>query len=176
MNLHEQKRITFKLVTQDDIPLLFTWFLQPHVHQWWAVPETQREFADYILEKVQGGNARAYMVLLDDAPLGYIQYYYLNPNLEADEAWLPKLPEHTVGIDQLIGDKNMLGKGYGTLFIAQFITYLSTVVDPKITTVIADPDAENYGAVKCYEKVGFVNMGVYNAGWGSAALMRYDIK
>src|SRR5665647_928536 len=96
-NLQDHKRITFKPVTQDDIPLLFAWFLQPHVHEWWAVPETEQEFSDYILEKVTGDKQLAYMVFLNDVPLGYIQYYYLNPDLEADETWLPELPQGTVG-------------------------------------------------------------------------------
>ena len=172
---HYPKRISFKPVTQEDIPLLFAWFLQPHVHSWWAVPETEHEFADYILKKIAGDNPFAFMVLCEGEPLGYIQYYYLNGDLTADETWLPELPQRTVGIDQIIGDKNMLGKGYGTLFIAEFIQYLTSYAAPDITTVIADPDSRNYGAIRCYEKVGFKSMGVYDAGWGSATLMRYDI-
>lgn len=167
--------ISFRPVTLGDIPLLFAWFLAPHVHAWWAVPETEQEFSGYILEKVKGEKPFAFMVFLNDVPLGYIQYYYLNADLTADETWLPELPAGTVGIDQIIGEKSMLGKGYGTLFIKEFVVYLSTVVDPTITTVIADPDSANYGAIKCYEKIGFKNMGEYDAGWGMAALMRYDV-
>jgi RimJ/RimL family protein N-acetyltransferase len=173
--IQNDKRISFKPVTPDDIPLLFAWFLQPHVHQWWAVPETLAEFSEYILEKVKTDKAYAFMVLLNDVPLGYIQYYNVKNRPKTAESWLPTLPKNTVGIDQIIGEKNMLGKGYGTLFIKEFITYLSTTAQPSVTTVIADPDAANIGAVKCYEKIGFKNMGTYDAGWGQAALMRYDI-
>lgn len=171
----QHQHITFKPVTRQDIPLLFEWFLQPHVHQWWAVPEALQEFSGYILDKVKNDKAYAFMVFLNDTPLGYIQYYNLNGTSKKSEKWLPELPINTVGIDQIIGEKSMLGKGYGTLFIKEFITYLTAVIDPEITTVIADPDATNLGAIKCYEKVGFKNMGTYDAGWGLAALMRYDI-
>lgn len=171
----DKKSIGFKVVTPEDIPLLFSWFLEPHVHQWWPVPETEREFSEYILEKVSGNKASAYMVYLNDVPLGYIQYYHLNADLSEAEMWLPTLPEGTIGIDQIIGNKDMLGKGYGSLFIKEFIIFLSGLKS-EITTVIADPDADNFGAIKCYEKVGFENMGVYDAGWGSATLMRYTIK
>lgn len=171
----DKKSIRFKVVTPEDIPLLFSWFLEPHVHQWWAVPEIEQEFSEYILGKVRGNKAFAYMVFFNDVPLGYIQYYYLNPELEESGTWLPELPEGTIGIDQIIGNKDMLGKGYGSLFIKEFIAFLSEL-KPDITTVIADPDADNFGAIKCYEKIGFENMGVYDAGWGLATLMRYTIK
>ena len=87
---------------------------------------------------------------------------------------MSELPSSTVGTDQFIGDLDYIGKGVGTRMIKEFITYLSTI-EPKVTTIIVDPEPENRAAIRCYEKVGFKKVGVYELSWGPALLMRYDV-
>ncbi|HEX4069009.1 MAG TPA: GNAT family N-acetyltransferase [Candidatus Babeliales bacterium] len=65
-------------------------------------------------------------------------------------------------------------KGYGTLFIKQFINEL-TKIEPWVTTVIVDPDPENVAAIRCYEKVGFIRVSVFDVLGDKHLLMRYDI-
>lgn len=88
--------------------------------------------------------------------------------------WLPELPENTVGIDQFIGEVDCIGKGYGTLFIKEFIKHLQA--ENEGITVILDPDPENKAAIPCYEKVGFVTVGEYELpeNRGLVVLMRYN--
>ena len=83
------------------------------------------------------------------------------------------LPKTTVGMDQFIGDVQNIGKGHGTLFIKEFITKQLQMFG--ITTVIVDTYPENAAAIRCYEKVGFKRLGIYQAPLGRTFLMKFTI-
>jgi len=166
---------SFKKITEDDLPILQQWFKEPHVQQWWPIP-TQDEVLAHFLKRIRSKDTFGYLALLDDSPIGYIQYYYVDQSGEKTGMHLPPvdLPITTVGTDQFIGDPNYLHKGYGTQFIKAFIEYLRTI-EPHITTIIVDPDPTNIAAVRCYEKVGFKHVTEYDTPYGRALLMRYDL-
>ena len=165
--------ITFRHVTDADLPLLYSWFKKPHVAQWWPVPE-ENEFFDKFLEKIRSKTTVPFMVYVDQTPIGYIQYYHIDRSREKTGSWLPtELPDTTIGTDQFIGEEEYLHQGYGTLFIKEFLKQLR-VLEPTITTVIVDPDPENAAAIRCYEKGGFIRMGIYQAPWGPALLMKLE--
>lgn len=172
----KQSEFVFKKLTKDDIPLLLRWFKEPHVKEWWPTPEKDEAILEKFLTRIRSKDTFGFIVFIHDVAIGYIQYYHINRKHEKTGSWLPaELPKTTVGTDQFIGEEDYLGKGYGTRFIKEFISYLHEI-EPTITTVIVDPDPENAAAIRCYEKVGFTRMGVYHAPWGPALLMRYDIK
>ncbi|MBA2307335.1 GNAT family N-acetyltransferase [Candidatus Dependentiae bacterium] len=167
-------QVTFKEVTAENLPLLFQWFKQSYVQQWWPTPQKDEFFANF-LQRIRSKDTRPYLVFIDNKPIGYIQYYHIDRSLEKSGAWLPELPEATVGTDQFIGDPDYLGKGYGTLFIKEFIKYLTNTLEPHITTIIVDPDPSNQAAIRCYEKVGFIVVGTFTTPHGLILLMRYDV-
>lgn len=176
MTKHLAISFTFKKVTPDDLPLLFKWFQEPHIQKWWPVPEKD-EFFEKFLARIRSKETVPYLAFLDNQPIGYIQYYHIDRTLEKAGAWLPAdLPETTVGIDQFIGNPEYIGKGYGTEFIKEFIKYLANVLEPNVTTIITDPEPENFAAIRCYEKVGFKHIGTYITPHGSTAyLMKYEL-
>lgn len=166
---------TFKKITDEDLPILLTWFKEPHVQKWWPIPTEQEVYAHF-LKRIRSKDTFGYLVLMDDMPIGYLQYYYLDPSEAKTGAYLPvTLPKTTVGTDQFIGDPHCLGKGYGVQFIKAFIDYLR-IIEPTITTVIVDPEPVNTVAIRCYEKVGFKRIIEYKTPYGPALLMRYDIE
>ena len=167
---------TFRRVTAEDFLLIYRWFKEPYIAIWWPIPEHD-EFFENFLKRIRSDNTFAYLCLLNDTPIAYIQYYYVERTHGKNGAWFPpELPATTVGTDQFIGIPDYIGKGHGTLLVKAFIDYLVQALEPTITTVVVDPDPENGAAIRCYEKVGFKRMGIYAAPWGNALLMRYDIK
>ena len=58
----------------------------------------------------------------------------------------------TRGIDQFIGEADMLGRGHGSAFIRAFIDRLLANGAPRI---VIDPDPANARAIRAYEKAGF---------------------
>lgn len=171
--VNQRLGFTFRSITEADLPMLWQWLAQSHVRQWWPEPD-QEEFIAKFLERIRSKETFGFVVSLDRRSMGYIQYYHIDFTNPKTGSWLPKnLPQTTVGIDQLIGMVDLTGKGYGTKMIQAFLYELKRQ-DSTITTVIVDPDPTNVAAIRCYERVGFRQVGKYPTAWGSALLMRYD--
>ncbi|WP_210204365.1 GNAT family N-acetyltransferase [Devosia submarina] len=62
------------------------------------------------------------------------------------------LPKGSRGIDQFIGDPEMVGLGHGSAFIAMRVGALFEEGAPVIAT---DPHPDNLRAIAAYRKVGF---------------------
>ena len=160
------KQFSFKSLTKQDVPLLLTWFKEPHVQKWWPTPKKDEDFFDHFLKRIRSKDTFAYLVLLDNEPIGYIQYYLID---KQKSSWLPELLPNTVGTDQFIGKPGLIGKGLGSQFIKEFIeTILFT---ENIDAVIVDPDPTNKAAIRCYEKINFTLLGEFQAPWGPAQVM-----
>ncbi len=106
-----------------------------------------------------------FVVELSDRPFAYMQCY--------DPAAWPNhgfgaLPEGTRGIDQFIGEPEMIGRGHGSAFIRAFVDDLLRAGTPRVLT---DPNPSNTRAVKAYEKAGFHPDRHVSTPDGSALLM-----
>ncbi|MEO1749722.1 MAG: GNAT family N-acetyltransferase, partial [Pseudomonadota bacterium] len=67
--------IDFKPVQLDDLALIGTWMALPHWREWWGEPEIE---LGYIKEMLEGRDpTRPFLFLLDNEPVGYIQYWKL---------------------------------------------------------------------------------------------------
>lgn len=164
--------ITFKKLQAEYLPLLYSWFQEPHVSVWWPVPDKEEDFFEKFLKRIRSKDTIPYLVFINNTPFAYIQYYLVDFK---KDTWLPaELPVNTIGIDQFIGIKEYIGKGYGTLFIREFIKFLNNL-DQDITTIIVDPDPKNLAAIRCYEKVGFQKIGEFTRQSGQALLMKFNI-
>lgn len=165
--------ISFKKLSNADLPIFTNWFSNSHVRSWWPVPQKD-ELLEHFLKRIRSKNTFGYIVNPNDKPIGYIQYYYIDPQGEKTGKGLPKLPPNTIGTDQFIGEAQYIGKGIGTLMLKKFIQFLQEI-EPKTKTIIVDPDPANLVAIRCYEKVGFNKIGTYQMSYGPCLLMQYDI-
>lgn len=167
------RSFTFTPITENNLPLLqpllYRWFQMPHIEQWWPVPTKNEDFFNSFLKRIRSGT-KPYLVVYNDLPIGYIQCYSAD---STTSPWLPKLPDNLVGIDQFIGEPDYLGKVIGTLFIKDFVKEL--IEKDNTLTIIVDPDPTNIAAIRCYEKVGFKRLGEYQAPWGPALVMTYQV-
>jgi len=80
-------------------------------------------------------------------------------------------PPGTRGIDQFIGEADMLGCGHGSAFIRAFVEGLLSDGTPRVLT---DPDPANARAVRAYEKAGFRRQREVDTPDGRALLMIRD--
>ena len=79
------------------------------------------------------------------------------------------LPTGARGIDQYIGEPDMLGRGHGSAFVRAHCDRLLDAGAPAIGT---DPHPDNKRAIRAYEKAGFaVAGGPLDTRWGRAILM-----
>lgn len=63
-----------------------------------------------------------------------------------------QLPNGSRGIDQYIGDPEMIGHGHGSAFIGARVRSLFDAGAPIVAT---DPHPDNARAIAVYEKIGF---------------------
>jgi aminoglycoside 6'-N-acetyltransferase len=77
-------------------------------------------------------------------------------------------PAATRGIDQFIGEPDMIGRGHGSGFIRQFT---DTLLRSGIPRVVTDPDPDNGRAVRAYAKAGFQGERLVDTPDGPALLM-----
>jgi aminoglycoside 6'-N-acetyltransferase len=171
-------KITFKPVVRADIPLVREWFKNPHVIKWWPAPPVgcdEHGFERFLCK--MRDDVFPYVMMLDGRPIGYIQYYLVNPDSEK-HAWLPpiltafSIGQDILGIDVFIGEQECCGKGLGQLCIKKFVDFLLHL-PTKINMIIIDPDPANTAAIKCYTKVGFTPIGEFISPDGPALLMVY---
>ena len=151
----------FRPMTAADLPLIRRWLKMPEVVRWWGEPEQQYTLVSGDLDHP---DMDQFIVSLGDHPFGYIQCYALgtwNGGLGAH-------PSATRGIDQFIGEPDMIGPGHGSGLIRQFVDSVLAAGTPRVVT---DPDPDNGRAVRAYAKAGFQCRHLVDTPDGQALLM-----
>jgi aminoglycoside 6'-N-acetyltransferase len=156
MRLH-----AFRPVTRADLPLLREWRTRPHVRRWWGEPhgeEPEEALADHRIAM--------WIVEHDGRPFAYAQDY--SPH-QWEVHHFAHLPDGARGLDQYIGEPDMVGLGHGSAFVRQHCARLFAAGAPAIGT---DPHPDNARAIRAYRKAGFeIASGPVETAWGRALLM-----
>jgi len=160
--------VSIRPLTLTDLPLLHEWLARPHIAAWWKRPsslgEVEQEFGSLIKGE---STTRAYLVLGDGAPMGYVQSYVA---MGSGDGWWPDEQDPGVrGIDQFLAHAEQLGRGLGTTMVRAFVQQL--FADPAVTRIQTDPAPDNRRAIRCYEKAGFHAVGEVDTPDGRARLM-----
>jgi len=151
----------FRAMSVADLPSVRRWLETPEVVRWWGQPDEQYELVSGDLDHP---DMDQFIVSIDSRPFAYIQCYELSA---WNQGFGPQ-PSGTRGIDQFIGEPDMIGRGHGSHFIRQFVDQLLRSGLPRVVT---DPDPVNGRAVRAYEKAGFVRDRMIETPDGPALLM-----
>lgn len=151
----------FRVVMESDLLLLARWRATAHVCEWWGDPGIERE-----IEKLTDSRIAMWIVEHEGRPFAYAQDYDVH-------GWSPHpfshLPPGSRGIDQYIGEADMLGRGHGTGFVRAHVQRLFAQGVPVVGT---DPHPANARARRAYETAGFKFVaGPVQTRWGEAVLM-----
>jgi aminoglycoside 6'-N-acetyltransferase len=155
------QRYEFRPVTTGDLPMIRRWLAEPHVREWWGDPDEQFGLVSGDMNEPAMDQ---YIVSAEARPFAYLQCYRLT---DWNICFGPQ-PGETRGIDQMIGEPDMIERGHGSTFIRQFIEALLDRGTPRVVT---DPDPVNTRAVRAYEKAGFVRDKLVDTPDGIALLM-----
>jgi RimJ/RimL family protein N-acetyltransferase len=156
--------LTFRELTESHFYLLLKWLEAEHVKRWWD-PDVHwtyelisKKYSDYIkgYKLVHGipKPIHAYIISAAEQIIGYIQLYnaYDFPRSKP----LKDLPASLAAFDVLIGEPDYLQCGIGTSAITAFLNQYAT----SYTHIFADPDNNNFAAIRAYEKAGFKKIGL----------------
>ena len=103
----------FHPMTRHHLPMIRRWLETPEVVRWWGEPDEQYALVSGDLDHP---DMDQFIVTLGEQPFGYIQCYALSA---WNQGFGPQ-PQATRGIDQFIGEPDMIGRGHGSGFIRQF--------------------------------------------------------
>lgn len=134
---------SFRKVTLDDLNLLKAWQSSPHVRQWWDKTEPYDE------SDLTDPRVARWIVSHAERPFAFMQDYTVHgwKNHHFDH-----LPKGTRGIDQYIGDFEMVGVGHGSAFIG---ARMQALFDEGAPVIATDPHPDNKRAIAVYRKLGF---------------------
>lgn len=159
-------KITFTPLQKSHFPLLLKWLETSHVKAWWdqnvewTPQRIQEKYGPYVQgfkrlilpDRVIEKSMYAFIVCVNGQEIGYIQYYnaYDFPREQGYE--IEGLPQNMASLDVLIGEKDAMGKGWGSRILNQF---LEEHIFNHFEAVFVDPDTSNVQAIRAYEKSGF---------------------
>jgi aminoglycoside 6'-N-acetyltransferase len=143
---HETGGYAFRPMTRADMRLARRWLETPEVQRWWGDAGGQ---ASLLEEDLDDPRMSMWIVSHRGRPFAYIQDY--DP-LAWEMHHFGHLPPGSRGIDQFIGEPDMLNCGHGSAFIRAHVDNLFALGAPVIGT---DPDPGNARAIRAYEKAGF---------------------
>ena len=131
--------ITLRMMAEADLPVVGVWMRQPHVAGWWLEGSTLEKEFDDCARSVRGKPTNILVVLEDDRPIGWCQWYRYADYPDDAPAIGASLDE--IGIDYAIGEQHAIGRGLGTLIIAALVEEVrNELPDARF---IVDPSAPN---------------------------------
>jgi aminoglycoside 6'-N-acetyltransferase len=173
--------ITFQPLQEFHFPLLLKWLEMLHVKAWWdpdvvwtleLISEKYRSYVQgYKIEQGLKKHLRAYIIYVENDPVGYIQIYNAHDFPREDKNSLAELSNSLATLDIFIGEEDFLGKGLGSHILKQF---LSQYVDPHHEACFVDPDTANIKAIRTYEKAGFKKIKTIKEGTVTWMMREYN--
>lgn len=156
----DEPDLSFVALTGADLPTIRGWLTAEHVAPWWAPTAAARDEVEGELGRTIDGTdpAEVFVVHLDGRPVGLIQRY----RIDDDPEWKATLAVATdasgaAGIDYLIGDPDLVGRGVGSAMVRAFVA--STFARyPDVDRILVDPQAANRPSWRALERAGFTRI------------------
>jgi len=142
------KTYNFQLRTANinDLEILIYWDTQPHV-----IDSDPDDDWNWKYELKRFPHWREQLIAeLEGNPLGLIQI--IDPAKEESHYW-GEVEQDLRAIDIWIGEKENLGKGYGTQIMQLAIN--KCFATKEVKAILVDPLETNIKAIRFYEKLGF---------------------
>lgn len=142
-----QHDIVLRQATLLDLQLLQHWDEQPH-----NIESDPNDDWEWEKELGRTPEWREQLIAeMDGRPIGFIQI--IDPEKEDSHYW-GNVPANLRAIDIWIGEKDDIGKGYGTTMMTAAIERCFR--NTSVTAIIIDPLESNGKAQRFYQRLGFV--------------------
>jgi len=123
------------------------------VARWWGAPLSLEKLAAEYEPQLSGEDpTRVYIVSLAGRQIGMAQTYRWADN-EPEATEIGALPGEA-GIDYLIGEPELIGRGIGPVMLECFLRQV-VFADTGVTGVSVPIDVKNTRSWRCLEKLGF---------------------
>ncbi|GAA3530346.1 GNAT family N-acetyltransferase [Aeromicrobium panaciterrae] len=146
--------ITFRRLTDADIPALVEWMAAEHAQPWFGdEPRTPELARTHYAKELDGSSpTRMWIVELDGRDIGYVQDY---PVIAYDDYAVRVQDPHAIAFDYLIGIPDLVDRGIGTEMITTYCRDVLCRDYPDAPRFVASPDVRNKRSIRVLEKCGF---------------------
>jgi RimJ/RimL family protein N-acetyltransferase len=143
------KNIVLRNFQNNDLELMAKWLNKSYIIKWYKNPEEWlSEIKD---ESGEFSFIHHYIVMIDNAPIGFCQYYDC---FYAKEDWYNvETPNDKYSIDYLIGEEAYLNKGYGKAIILLLKDFIFK--NEECNEIVVQPEKENVPSNKALLSAGF---------------------
>jgi RimJ/RimL family protein N-acetyltransferase len=149
--------LLFRPIAETDLPLLERWLGRVHVQEWWRDPSAPEHVAEKYRPCIRGTEKTdVFIMTSDDTAIGMIQSY----RIEDHPGWAAAIRPSglhfpaAAGIDYLLGEPNLIGRGIGTAAIGAF-TQLVFDRYTDVDCIVVTPQAANHRSCRVLEKNGY---------------------
>jgi aminoglycoside 6'-N-acetyltransferase len=165
--------VTFRRLTDDDLPLLHRWLNEPGVVRWWEGDDVSWDGVVRDYGSARDPDATEFWIaVVDGRDVGWIQCWPTADEPEEAEPWWALGVDRTAaGIDYLIGKPDDRGRGLGSAAIRAFTDDVVFGLHPSWTQAAAAPLDANVASWRALEKAGFRFAGMVDDKFGPARLM-----
>jgi len=148
--------VTFEPLRASDLPVLATWLARPHVRRWWRQPSDLATVEEDYGPLLDGSDlTEGFIVHLDGRPVGYVQRCLIEDDPESQHAIRTSVGDAGgIGIDYLLGEPDLVGKGIGRAVIARFAAGCFARY-PSECRIVVDLQQANVASWKALEAAGF---------------------
>ena len=148
--------VSFEPLRAGDLPLIAAWLARPHVRRWWREPSDVASVAENYGPLVDGSDpTEGFIVHLGRRPIGYIQRYLVDDDPQWRETITSSLGgTGGIGIDYLIGEPDLVGRGIGRLMIARFAAECWSR-HPSADRIVVALQQDNVASWRALEAAGF---------------------
>ncbi len=145
--MKSKSHLKLRTANINDLSVLEFWQTQPHVTE--NVPDD--EDWNWKEELTKFPEWREMLIAeVDQKPIGFL--HIIDPALEETHYWGDIQPDMRA-LDIWIGEKDYIGKGYGTQMMTQ--AFNRCFKDENVKGIIIDPLESNVKGIRFYERMGF---------------------
>ncbi|WRS28418.1 GNAT family N-acetyltransferase [Oscillospiraceae bacterium MB08-C2-2] len=145
----DKNMLSLRPVKKEDFSIIKEWLNKDYIKKWYG--DSEEWLSEIRNDSGDFGWLNHYIVLYQDTPIGFCQYYDCSKTPAGFE-WDSE-PKGTFCIDYLIGQESFLKKGLGSVIVQQLCLLICTQENP--VQIVADPVPENIDSIKLLERNGF---------------------
>ncbi len=167
--------VTFRPLTDEDLPMLHRWLNEPGVVRWWEGEDVSWDavVADY------GGTpddlTEYWIAVVDGRDVGWIQCWDARDEPDEVRPWVALGVDPALGsIDYLIADPADRGRGMGAAVIRAFVSEVCFGAHATWRAVAVAPYRANVPSWRALEKAGLHHVGLVEDDDGPCCVMVVD--
>jgi aminoglycoside 6'-N-acetyltransferase len=152
--------VAFRPLSREDLPLVSRWLATPYVARWWTDRSDPASVEAKYGPRIDGEvPTEVFVIVANQMPIGLIQRYRTrdHPDWQHTLSATGAVEGETAGIDYLIGEAEMVGRGVGTRAIREF-TKLLFKEYADVESVIVAPQQANPPSWRALESSGYTRI------------------